>query len=100
MRHDFVARIKTVMVLGSTLLLVGAGLGLAQQGRDASTSSKKGSPKSEKEIVSGVILKVEKASKEAKVEGKKSTVGPMRLSINSNAVWRDWARDQAQVRDE
>ena len=54
-----------------------------------------------------MILKVEKIAKEgadskagkAAGEGKKGPV-LLRLSINTNAVWRDWARDQAQVRDE
>jgi hypothetical protein len=99
MRHDFVARIKTLMVVSSALLVVGSGLVLAQQGKDAPAASKKGSPK--EEIISGVILKVEKVPRvDAKGEGKKSDAALLRLSINSNAVWRDWARDQAQIRDE
>jgi hypothetical protein len=37
---------------------------------------------------SGVILKVERAA------GRQT-----RLTINTNAVWRDWSRDQAKVND-
>jgi len=100
-----VARIKIVVAVAAVLLVGTSGLGLAQQKKDAPTAAK-GDPSSA-EKVAGVILKVEKvakagapASKPAKEgEGKKDFI-VLRLSINTNAVWRDWARDQAQVRDE
>ena len=105
MSLHFVARIKTVAAVASVLLVGASGLGLAQQKKDASAATKGDSSRAEK--VEGVILKVEKVAKgEAagsktgkQAEGKKGPV-LLRLSINTNAVWRDWARDQAQVRDE
>src|SRR5206468_2150552 len=93
-----VARVRTVTAVGSALLVVGSGLGLAQQGKDAPVQSGKGSLK--KGIISGVILKAERVpGADAKGPGR-SSAPLIRISINSNAVWRDWARDQAQVRDE
>ncbi len=96
-------RIKMVVAVASSLLVGTSGLGLAQQKKDATTGSKGETPGAER--VSGVILKVEKvegraaAGSKAKGEAKGSPV-LLRLSINTNAVWRDWARDQAQARDE
>jgi hypothetical protein len=105
MSLDFVARIKMVATVASVLLLGTSGLGLARQVKDAPATAKGESARAEK--VTGVILKVERVAKEganlkagkAKSEGKQDPV-LIRLSINTNAVWRDWARDQAQVRDE
>jgi hypothetical protein len=100
MSLDFVSRFKTVVAVASVLIVGTSGLG--QQQQDAST--KGNSSRAEK--VAGVILKVEKIakggasdSKAAKDEANKGTV-LLRLSINTNVVWRDWVRDQAQVRDE
>jgi len=105
MSLDFAAWIRTVVAVASTLLVVASAPGLAQQKKDAPAASKGDSSRAEK--VSGVILKAEKVAREsadsktAKVKGE-SQENPvlLRLSINTNAVWRDWARDQAQVRDE
>lgn len=98
MRHACVARIKSAAAVGSTLFLLGPGLGLAQESKPPPAPADK--RPADKEIASGVILKVEKLPKaDAKDEGK-SAAPLMRLSINSNAVWRDWARDQARLRDE
>jgi hypothetical protein len=103
---DFVSRIKTVAAVASMIIMGASGLGLGQQQKGDTPAPAKGdSSRSEK--VAGVILKVDKISRGeaagSKVgkdgEGKKGPV-LLRLSINTNAVWRDWARDQAQVRDE
>jgi hypothetical protein len=98
---DFVSRIKTVVAVASVLIVGASGLGLGQQKQDA---PKGDSSRAEK--VAGVILKVEKIakggasdSKATKDEANKGTV-LFRLSINTNVVWRDWVRDQAQARDE
>jgi len=93
MSHDLVARIK--MVVAASVLVAGASsLGLGQQKKDTPTAAKKDPARAEK--VSGVIVKAEKV---AKAKGKSDST-LMRLSINTNAVWRDWARDQASARDE
>ena len=106
MKLYLVARIKAAAVVASALLVGGAGLGLGQQAKQAPAAAKGGTPRAEK--VSGVIVKVEKVAKggaadskagKAEGEGKKDLV-LLRLSVNTNAVWRDWARDQAQARDE
>jgi len=106
MNLDFVAKIKWVVAVASALLVSASGLSLAQQKKDAPAPAKKDLSQSEK--VSGVILKVEtveKATKadrksvKSKAEGKNGPV-LLRLSINTNAVWRDWARDQAQAKDD
>jgi len=98
MSHDLVARIK--MVVAASVLVVGASsLGLGQQKKDAPATAKGGASQAEK--VSGVIVKAEKVAGAAKgkVEGKSDST-LLRLSINTNAVWRDWARDQASARDQ
>jgi hypothetical protein len=105
MRLDFVARMKMTVAIASALLLAASASGLAQQKKGAPAPTKGDSSKAEK--VAGVILKVEKVARggadskagKAEADGKKAPV-LLRLSINTNAVWRDWARDQAQVRDE
>ena len=59
------------------------------------------------ERASGVIVKVEQATKAARPgstiekETKAGSARPVsrRLTINTNAVWRDWARDQARIGD-
>lgn len=87
MRHHFGARIKTATVVAPALLLIAPAL----RGQEAPTPAKDAPPK--KEIVSGVILKAEKVA-DAQAAPR------LRLTINTNAVWRDWARDQAKARDE
>jgi hypothetical protein len=102
---EFVTRIKVVVAVASALIVGASGPGLGQQQKDASTSAKRDPSRAER--VAGVILKVEKVAKggadDAKAgkegEGKTGTA-VLRLSINTNVVWRDWARDQAQARDE
>jgi hypothetical protein len=62
-----------------------------------------------RERASGVILKVEKLNREGAVadtsaekgktdDGKERPV-TLRLTINTDAVWRDWVRDQTKVKD-
>jgi len=66
-----------------------------------------------RERASGVIIKVEKIAADrattdsassaekdkAKTENGKSRPVALRLTINTDAVWRDWVRDQAKVKD-
>ncbi len=61
-----------------------------RKGPGSSSPSKASSPK---ERASGVILKVEA------VKGGDAGKETHRLTINTDAVWRDWARDQSQVKD-
>ncbi|AMV38796.1 hypothetical protein [Planctomyces sp. SH-PL62] len=96
MRHACVARLKSAAAVGSTLFLLGPDLGPAQESKPAPADKRPAG----KEIASGVILKVEKLAKADAKDQEKSAAPRMRLSINSNAVWRDWARDQARLRDE
>ena len=60
----------------------------------------------EKERASGVIVKVDEVksgstsdSPKDQGERKGRDRATHRLTINTNAVWRDWARDQSQARD-
>ena len=87
MSLDTLARIKHALAV-SALVAGASGLGLAQQEKPSAP------PKAEK--VEGVILKFEKVEKK---DGSKAESALYRISINTNAVWRDWARDQAQARD-
>lgn len=96
MSPDFVARMNRVLAVASILLVGALGSALGQQGKETSKATKREGARAER--VSGVIVKAEKVSK-AKGDGNSNAV-LMRLSINTNAIWRDWARDQAQVRDE
>jgi hypothetical protein len=100
----FVSRFKTAAVVASILIAGTSGLGPGQQQKAAPAASKADASRAER--VEGVILKVEKVAKggvEAKAgkegESKSGTV-LLRLSINTNVIWNDWVRDQAQVRDE
>jgi len=93
---------RTVLGLATATLVATSGLGLAQQGKDKAKSS---SPKvaTTPERASGVIVKAEPVTKGATPgstiteEAKKGRQAPrsVRLTINTAAVWRDWARDQA-----
>jgi len=96
MSLDFVARNKMVAAVASILLVGALDPALGRQGKDASKATKREASRAER--VSGVIVKAEKVAK-SKGKGKSDPI-ILRLSINTNAVWRDWARDQAQVRDE
>lgn len=92
----------TVLSLATATLVAASGLGLAQQGKSKAKSS---SPKvsTSAERASGVIVKAEPVTKGATPgstitdEAKKGRQVPrsVRLTINTAAVWRDWARDQA-----
>jgi hypothetical protein len=86
---------RTLAAVAASVLVAGASaLAAAQQDKATPNSARGDNAKAEK--VSGVILKVEKVDR----EGSKAGGATYRLSINTNAVWRDWARDQAQARDE
>jgi hypothetical protein len=93
---------RTVLSLATAAMVAASGLGLAQEGKvKAKASESKGSPSAER--ASGVIIKVEPVTKGATPgstitdEAKKGRQVPrtVRLTINTAAVWRDWARDQA-----
>ena len=104
---------RTVLSLATAVLVAASGLGLAQEGKvkskageskgslKAKASESKSSPTAER--ASGVIVKVEPVTKGATPgstitdEAKKGRQVPrtVRLTINTAAVWRDWARDQA-----
>ena len=95
---------RTVLSLATATLVAASGLGLAQEGKDKA-KSKSSSPKvsTTAERASGVIIKAEPVTKGATPgstitdEAKKGRQVPssVRLTINTAAVWRDWARDQA-----
>jgi hypothetical protein len=99
MSLGILGRGKTVVAMASALLVVTSGLGLARQKEVQAPSEKARASSTEK--IAGVILKAVPVSKKGKekADGKKGAV-PLRLSINTNAVWRDWVRDQSQTRDE
>ena len=101
MRYDFFTRIKTATAVAPALLAAGAAFSTAARGQEAPAPAGKAEPKAapKTEIVSGVILKAEKLP--GADAGGRAQAGPprIRLTINPNAVWRDWARDQARVRD-
>jgi len=48
-----------------------------------------------RERASGVILKVDRP----KTKDSEGSSSPLKLTINTNIVWRDWARDQSQTKD-
>ena len=75
---------KMIVGLSAALLVALGGPGRAE-GQDSKVGPKSSTRKTEaKERASGVILKVEKNEKDR----------TLRLTINTAAVWRDWARDQ------
>ncbi|OJW12331.1 MAG: hypothetical protein BGO49_20970 [Planctomycetales bacterium 71-10] len=94
MRHHFGARIKTATAVAPALLLFAPAL----RGQDAPLAAKADPPR--KEIVSGVIVKMEKVARPDGAGAKAPEPRRIRLTINTNVVWRDWARDQAKARDE
>ncbi|MDG3006169.1 hypothetical protein [Paludisphaera mucosa] len=101
MRLAIVARSAKLVII-SLLIAAPPSVGLAQQAKDDPAAAK--GKASKPEIISGVIVKAEKVAKEQLPQSKsdKAKADPVlfRLSVNTNAVWRDWVRDQAQVRDE
>jgi hypothetical protein len=98
---------KTVWVMASALLVIviGSGLAIARQQKEAPPSEKKAQA-SPTERIAGVILKATPAvtkvsgssTDKQEAEAKKGEV-TLWLSINTNVVWRDWARDQSQASD-
>jgi hypothetical protein len=100
MRLGIVARRKTVVAMASALLVVTSGLGIAQQKKDAPSGKASANQK-----IAGVILSATSAvTKSGPATGKeaesKKSDATLWLSINTNAVWTDWARDQSQPRDD
>jgi hypothetical protein len=105
MRLRLMTRAAAAVAVGSAVALSAAGQGLAPQqpGRGNGTSPP--------ERASGVIVKVERVAQGVTPSPQSptipgSTVGAglvrpwtYRLTINTNAVWRDWARDQAAAND-
>src|SRR5262245_13810632 len=105
MKYGKNARIKWAAGVGSVMLLVVPGLALAQQLQNTPTVPSKSLPSQAQaapgnELISGVILKVEKLVGSQTLGAGTSALARIRLTINANTVWRDWVRDQAQVRDE
>ena len=84
-------------------------IGTTSFGQSTRTRGKSSSPRiaDRRERVSGVIVKCEDMLKSSatgaatdqaeKTQAARSAT--YRLTINTNAVWRDWARDQAQMLD-
>jgi len=78
----------------------------AQERQDAPRPSPPTASK-ESQRASGVIVKVERLARgvtppaQAETASNQQSPGPgiVRLTINTNAVWRDWARDQAKMED-
>ena len=105
MRIGRVTRGGAVASLAAAALVAISGLASAQESATKGRPSTKGTSAAER--ASGVIVKVEPVKKGVtpgdtiEKESKAGRTRPWthRLSINTNAVWRDWARDQAQVND-
>jgi len=84
-----------------------------ERGEAAKTAAVKSSVEKDppRERASGVILKVEKlnseraatdsapATEKTKTENDKARPVRLRLTINTDVVWRDWVRDQTKVKD-
>ncbi len=97
-----------VVLFSGFLVFSFSGLVTGQE-REKTTRNEKSSPRraKDKERTSGVIIKVEKFQKGAdkgSPVSKTTSEHPerrpiLRLTINTDAVWRDWARDQAQTKD-
>jgi hypothetical protein len=114
MKLALFVRTRQVLAASTTVVLAVSAPALAQQegarpGRDAtppSISTRKAAPTQER--ASGVILKVEKIQRNVttaaaptgeRVKAANESPYTHRLTININAVWRDWARDQARLYD-
>jgi len=96
----------TILSLAAALVVAAPALAQAQErkGRVGSASPRAANPNAER--AAGVILKVERVAKESdsaastdreKTKGRARQV-THRITINTAAVWRDWARDQDVVR--
>lgn len=79
-------------LLAAALVALAPGLSRADEPRPNSRAPRPASPSDER--VSGVILKVEKAPSAEGARTKKERRHALRLTVNTAAVWRDWARDQ------
>lgn len=107
MRLGRVARGTSVAVVVAASWAVVPALVQAQQGKSPLTNSPKFKADTRKERASGVITKVERVTKGAaagstirkETDAGRNHAATHRLTINTNAVWRDWARDQAQMQD-
>ena len=108
MRNRMKVTVSTLVALTVASSLGSMGEGIAQDA-EKTTSSKNISPRraQDQQRTSGVIVNAEKISgaadpgssiaKETKEHPDRRT--KIRLTINTDAVWRDWARDQAQAKD-
>ncbi len=108
MRNLLDARLATLLTLGTALSLGTISHAIAQDSKKV-TSPEKSSPRraEDKQRTSGVIVKAEKMTgtadagstiaDEIKEHPERRT--KFRLTINTDAVWRDWVRDQTQVTD-
>jgi len=95
--------------MAAAVWVTGSGVGSAQQTSPRTDKKETGSAKASnpKERVSGVIIKMEPvpagvtAGSTIQKEAAAGRARPAthRLTINMNAVWRDWARDQAHLTD-
>ena len=74
----------------ATAMLVAAGVSLADDKKAGDRTLKGSDPK---ERAAGVIVKVEKQRNNSDSSNEKDRLR-YRLTINTAAVWRDWARDQ------
>lgn len=105
MRIGRLTRGGAVASLAAAALVAMAGLASAQESATKGRTSAKGTSPAER--ASGVIVKVEPVRKgvtsgdtiEKEAKAGRTRPWTHRLSINTNAVWRDWSRDQAQVND-
>jgi len=91
-----------VAVAATALVVSTWGTAWSQQPKAPPTPAA-GSATSTDELASGVIVKVEPVEKSGSTAAsvKKEPLAPRtyRLTINTAAVWRDWARDQATEND-
>ena len=87
MRFGRITRGTAATALAAAACLAISSLSPAQQTKPQQDTSTKESKSRER--ASGVIIKAEKGA----------TAKSHRLTINMNAVWRDWSRDQVQAQD-
>lgn len=107
MRRGRAMSVTAVATLATAFWVVAPTSGQTGQGsgRRGGTADRPatGTASKSAERASGVIVKVEKVTKggeRASSDNPGRSHHPThRLTINTNAVWRDWARDQARVSD-
>lgn len=88
MRHPRLRNARIAALSAAATLVLACGLTLAQQAKPkAPADAPKGDDPPQR--VSGVIVKVEEAAKGKEAKGART------VSINTDAVWREFARDQA-----